>query len=86
MWGKCSTISQETLPTPYKPTFERFMRANSFGMLCMACQEGAYNRSIVEGVYLKAREQETTMRYISGGYKMDGTSTSSLPLFPINLA
>lgn len=45
----------------FKKSFESVMRENSFGMLCMANQRGAYDRSTIEKVFVEANDQERTL-------------------------
>lgn len=63
----------------YKDSFEQVMRDNSFGMLCMAHQEGAYRREAIKAVYDAGAALEPTIRHALGG--MQGKSISLEPTF-----
>ncbi len=47
----------------YKVSFDRVMRSNSFGMLCMAHQEGNYRREAIVSVFNTGKGLESTIRY-----------------------
>ncbi len=42
----------------YKDSFESVMRENSFGMLCIANEEGEYNRAKIGAIYIEAKDHE----------------------------
>ncbi len=46
----------------YKKSFETVMRLNSFGMLCMANNNGSYNNLTVKQVYLEAKDHQNTLQ------------------------
>jgi len=47
----------------YKASFDSVMRTNSFGMLCMAHQEGNYRREAIVSVFNTGKGLESTIRY-----------------------
>lgn len=47
----------------YMGSFDRVMRYNSFGMLCMAHQEGRYRREAIAAVYDSGARLEPTIRF-----------------------
>ncbi len=47
----------------YLASFEKVMRVNSFGILCMAHQEGQYRREAIKKVYETGAQLEPTIRY-----------------------
>lgn len=53
----------------YKESFEQVMRDNSFGMLCMAHQEGVYRREAIKAVYDAGAVLEPTIRYALNNIK-----------------
>lgn len=63
----------------YNKSFEKVMRVNSFGMLCMANQEGIYNRSAIEAVFSEARIQEGSIKGALERFK--GMNLSIEPTF-----
>ncbi len=53
----------------YKSSFETIMRENSFGMLCIANEDGKYDREKINKVYIEAKEHEKQLKYILDNYK-----------------
>ncbi|MBV6439128.1 MAG: RecBCD enzyme subunit RecD [Saprospiraceae bacterium] len=53
----------------YTASFEQVMRDNSFGMLCMAHQEGTYRREAIKAVYDAGAALEPTIRYALNSIK-----------------
>lgn len=53
----------------YKTSFETIMRENSFGMLCIANEDGKYDREKINKVYIEANEHEKQLKYILDNYK-----------------
>lgn len=53
----------------YKSSFETVMRVNSFRMLCIANKNASYDRSIIEAIYIEAKEHEKTLIHIIESYK-----------------
>jgi DNA replication ATP-dependent helicase Dna2 len=59
-----------TEPKPdYKASFDKVMRSNSFGMLCMAHQEGMYRRETIQTVYEAGARLEPTIRHALGTFE-----------------
>lgn len=52
----------------YKDSFDRVMRSHSFGMLCMAHQEGNYRREAIVSVFNTGKGLESTIRYALGAF------------------
>ena len=46
----------------YKRTFERYMRTNAFGMLVVANENGAYNRTKIANIFTSAQEHEPNIK------------------------
>ena len=46
----------------YKKTFESVMRENSFGMLCMANENGTYDRTSIQKVFIEAQDHERQLK------------------------
>ena len=63
----------------YKDSFEQVMRDNSFGMLCMAHQEGAYRREAIKAVFDAGAALEPTIRHALNSIK--GKNLSLEPTF-----
>ena len=63
----------------YKDSFEQVMRDNSFGMLCMAHQEGTYRREAIKAVFDAGAALEPTIRYALSSIK--GKNLSLEPTF-----
>lgn len=63
----------------YTASFEQVMRDNSFGMLCMAHQEGTYRREAIKAVYDAGAALETTIRHALSNIK--GKNLSLEPTF-----
>ena len=53
----------------YASTFETVMRENSFGMLCMANQNGSYDRSKIQATYIEASDHEKKLKHVLEIYK-----------------
>ncbi len=53
----------------YEASFAKVMRINSFGMLCMAHQEGQYRREAIKSVFETGKQLETTIRYALDSFK-----------------
>ncbi|MBN8676633.1 MAG: AAA family ATPase [Chitinophagales bacterium] len=53
----------------YTESFDKVMRSNSFGMLCMAHQEGQYRRDEIKKVYEAGAKLEDTLRFAIGAFK-----------------
>ncbi len=53
----------------YQTSFEKVMRSNSFGMLCMAHQEGIYRREAIKAVYDAGSQLEPTIRFALDSFK-----------------
>ncbi len=47
----------------YRDSFETVMRSNSFGMLCMAHQDGLYRRDAIKSIYENGAQLEPNIRY-----------------------
>jgi DNA replication ATP-dependent helicase Dna2 len=46
----------------YINTFDSVMRNNSFGMLCLANDEGLYNRENINSVFLQSKDHESSLK------------------------
>jgi len=53
----------------YKVSFETVMRENSFGMLCMANENGTYDRTNIEKVYIESKDHENQLKEILKTFK-----------------
>ncbi len=55
----------------YKKSFEHVMRESSFGMLCMASDNGRYNRTNIEKAFVEARDHEKILKEVLKDFKPD---------------
>lgn len=46
----------------YRKTFESVMRENSFGLLCIANEEGNYDRTAIQKIYIEAQDHEKQIK------------------------
>ncbi|MEZ4942146.1 MAG: ATP-dependent helicase [Saprospiraceae bacterium] len=53
----------------YKASFEKIMRANTFGMLCMAHQDGLYRREAIKAVFEKGADFEAGIRHALSAFE-----------------
>lgn len=53
----------------YKNSFETVMRENSFGMLCIANENGTYDRTNIEKVYIESKDHENKLKEILKTFK-----------------
>lgn len=53
----------------YKSSFEKVMRENSFGMLCIAYEDGKYDREKINRIYIEAKEHEEQLKHVRDNYK-----------------
>ena len=53
----------------YKASFDKVMRTNSFGMLCMAHQEGHYRRDEIVKVFEAGSKLTDTIKYALDTFK-----------------
>jgi len=54
----------------HKDSFETVMRENSFGMLCMANENGTYDRTNIEKVYIESKDHENQLKEILKTFKV----------------
>jgi DNA replication ATP-dependent helicase Dna2 len=53
----------------YVESFTNVMRTHSFGMLCMAHQEGNYRKEAIQSVYNSGKQLESTIRFALGTFE-----------------
>ena len=52
----------------FRDTFETVMRENSFGMLCIANEDGSYNRGKIQSIYIESQEHEPHLKEVLSQY------------------